>query len=136
LELCRHDDVDSVDEFLNEEAGWEGMSNGESLKSLVDEDPNGFVVKAFVSSVAEEVHRVAAALNGVDTLIFTGGVGENNAVLRRRICDDSSLLDTVIDDGKNRAGDAVISSDSSPVEVCVVEADEAATMIAMVRDHA
>jgi acetate kinase len=111
------------------------MSNGESLKSLVDEDPNGFVVKAFVSSVAEEVHRVAAALNSVDTIVFTGGVGENNPVLRRRICDESSLLDTVIDDERNKAGDPVISSDSSPVKVCVVEADEAATMMAMVRDH-
>ena len=136
LELCKHDSVENVDAFLNEEAGWTGMSNDKSLKALVNEEPDGRVVNAFVSSVAEEIHRVCAALPSVDVLIFTGGVGENNAEIRRRVCEAASLLEVDIDMERNSRGDGVVSTPSSPIEVCVIEADEAATMIRIVEDYA
>ena len=132
LELCRHfDSADDVDTYLNESCGWEGMSD-ESLKDLVADDPQGFVPDVFVSSVVDELHRVAGAIPSVDQLVFTGGVGENNAVLRERICEEANLISVSLGDAANQDNDSVISSKSSPVQVIVHEAHEAETMIDMV----
>lgn len=133
LELLRHLSVSQADEFLNTKCGWEGLGD-DTLKAQVDDDPDSLTVKAFVDSVVSEAHRVAGALTSVDTIIFTGGVGENNAVLRRRICEELNLIDTEIDDDANQAGKPRISTSESSTDVEIVECDEASTMLTMVDD--
>lgn len=134
IELCRHRSAEDVDRFLNEGAGWTGMSNGESLKDLVKTGENEEIVRAFVNSVAEEIHRVSTALDTVDTLMFTGGAGENNATLRRAICDAATRLNIKVNSDRNRVGHGIISHPKSEVTAEVVRAREAETMLSMVDD--
>lgn len=92
LEIVRRKgSVEAADTYFNEECGWEGMS-GESLKSLVNNRPGDDVVQYFVESVAENVAKVTTHLEGRDTVVFTGGVGENNEYLRRAIIESVSFL--------------------------------------------
>jgi acetate kinase len=66
----------------------------------------------------------AAVLGGVDTLVFAGGVGENAAPLRRRICDGLQFLGIEIDEAKNLRNAPRISSDAGAVVVRVIRTDE------------
>ena len=66
----------------------------------------------------------AAALGGVDTLVFAGGIGENAPAMRARICDGLAFLGIELDAGRNDAGDGVVSSDASRVDVRVIRTDE------------
>jgi acetate kinase len=63
-------------------------------------------------------------LNGLDTLVFAGGIGENAAAIRERICAGLDFLGVQIDEAKNRSGAPVISPAASRVTVRVIRTDE------------
>ncbi len=69
-------------------------------------------------------------MGGLDCIVFTGGIGENSAVIRKKCCEDLEFLGIIIDDEKNtseniRSGiDAVISKDGARVNVVVVHTNE------------
>jgi len=65
---------------------------------------------------------------GLDTLIFTGGIGERSASIRARICAGLDFLGVSIDPGRNASHARVISRDGSPVSVRVIPADEEITI--------
>jgi acetate kinase len=66
----------------------------------------------------------AAVLNGLDTLVFAGGIGENSPVIRSRICAGLGFLGLELDAERNEAGAPVISADGSKVTVRVILTDE------------
>ena len=66
----------------------------------------------------------AAALGGLDTLVFTGGIGENSSVVRARICEGLEFLGVTLDAGPNAANAGVISAAGSRVAVRVIHTDE------------
>ncbi|MGY3053718.1 acetate kinase [Pedobacter sp. UYEF25] len=66
----------------------------------------------------------AAALGGLDVLVFSGGIGENSHELRARICENLTFLGIHLDDSKNRNNDSIISSAKSTVKVRVIKTDE------------
>ncbi|MEO6755665.1 MAG: acetate/propionate family kinase, partial [Chthoniobacteraceae bacterium] len=66
----------------------------------------------------------AAALGGVDTIVFAGGIGENAPRVRRRICDGLGFLGIELDETRNAQNEAVISTDVSEVKVRVIRTDE------------
>jgi acetate kinase len=63
-------------------------------------------------------------LGGLDTLVFTAGIGEHSPVIRARICDGLGFLGLAIDDAHNRANEPVISKGDSAVTVRVMHTDE------------
>jgi acetate kinase len=65
-----------------------------------------------------------AALGGLDTLVFAGGIGENSAAMRSRICDGLRFAGVELDETRNRANAPLISIDSGPVGVHVIPTDE------------
>ncbi|MBR3960887.1 MAG: acetate kinase, partial [Clostridia bacterium] len=67
-----------------------------------------------------------AAMNGVDAIVFSGGIGENNPELRQDICDSFGFLGVKIDDAKNhvRGEEILISTPDSPVRVYVIPTNE------------
>ncbi len=81
-------------------------------------------VALFCYQVRKWIGALAAALGGLDTLIFSGGIGENAPPVRARVCEKLSFLGIELDDTKNAANAAVISSDSSRVPVRVIRTDE------------
>lgn len=83
--------------------------------------------KMFIYRVRKYIGAYAAAMNGVDIIVFTGGIGENDAYVRGEIVKGLSFLGTELDEKKNagiRGEEAIISVPGSKVTVCVIPTDE------------
>lgn len=81
-------------------------------------------VDLFVYRVGREIGSLAAAIGGLDTLVFTAGIGEHAPVIRQRICEAAGWLGVALDDGLNRIGEDLVTAPDSPVDVLVLPADE------------
>ena len=66
----------------------------------------------------------AAALGGLDTLVFAGGIGENAPLIRGRICDKLGFLGIELNEGRNTKNESLISTNGSRVTVRVIRTDE------------
>ncbi len=82
-------------------------------------------VALFCYRVKKEIGAFAAALGGVDTLVFAGGIGENSSLIRPRVCDGLDFLNIKFDKEKNAVHAPVISAKSSGVIIRVMHTDEA-----------
>jgi acetate kinase len=78
----------------------------------------------FVYRIGRELGSLAAALGGIDALVFTGGIGENAAPIRARVCRDAAWLGLELDDHANAAGGPRISRAGSAVGAWVVPTNE------------
>ena len=85
-------------------------------------------VELFAYRIACEAGRLAAALGGLDGLVFTAGIGEHDAALRAEVCRRLAWLGVVPDPAANEAGHGRISTDASSVEAWVVPTDEEAVI--------
>lgn len=121
-------DVDAIEKLLYKESGWLGVSGGissEMVELLASDKPEAReAVDLFTYRVAREIGSLSAAMEGIEQLVFTGGVGENSAEVRAEICRRSRWLGVEIDPAANAAGRAIISSDNSRVLVRVIPTNE------------
>jgi acetate kinase len=118
---------------LYEESGLLGVSGVSSdMRVLLESaDPRAAdAVNLFVYRVGRELGSLAAALGGLDALVFTGGIGEHSAIIRTLVCRDARWLGVQIDELANGRGGPCISRATSGVSTWVVPADEEA-MIAL-----
>ena len=81
-------------------------------------------VALFCYQIKKCIGGYAAALGGLDTLVFAGGIGENAAVIRARICEGLAFLGIEINDTRNVVNADLISTDSGRVAVRVMHTDE------------
>jgi acetate kinase len=81
-------------------------------------------VALFCYQVKKWIGAFAAALGGLDTLVFAGGIGENAPTVRGRICDGLVFLGIQLEEKRNAANEGVISAAASRVEVRVIRTDE------------
>ena len=81
-------------------------------------------VALFCYQVKKWIGAFAAALGGLDTLVFAGGIGENAPTVRARICDGLGFLGIELEEKRNAASDGVISAAASRVAVRVIRTDE------------
>ena len=81
-------------------------------------------VALFCYQAKKWIGAYAAALGGLDTLVFAGGIGENSPVVRARICEGLNFLGIKLDKTRNAKTAAVISKNSSRVMVRVIRTDE------------
>jgi acetate kinase len=81
-------------------------------------------VALFCYQVKKWIGAFAAALGGLDTLVFAGGIGENAPTVRTRICDGLGFLGIELEEKRNAANEGVISSATSGVPVRVIHTDE------------
>ena len=81
-------------------------------------------VALFCYQVKKWIGAFAAALGGLDTLVFAGGIGEKASVVRARICDGLGFFGIELEEKQNGANAAVISTDGSRVSVRVMHTDE------------
>lgn len=82
-------------------------------------------VDLFCYSIKKWIGAYAAVLNGLDTLVFSGGIGENAPVIRSRICRGFDYLNLEIDEVENKKNATIISTVKSKVIVYVIPTDEA-----------
>jgi acetate kinase len=81
-------------------------------------------VDYFVYRAVKEIGALAAVLGGIDGLVFTAGIGENSAEIRRRICEGSAWLGIELDAAANDARNARISPSRSRVSAWVIPTNE------------
>ena len=133
--LARKENLDfkQIMAILNQESGVLGISRNLSsdfreLKNaeIKYNDKAALAREIFAYKVAKYVGSYAAAMNGVDNIVFTAGVGENDSDMRQEICGYLEFLGIIIDEVKNRdQGEAVrISTGTSRVNVLVVRTNE------------
>lgn len=78
----------------------------------------------YVRRIVREIGALAAVLGGLDLLVFTAGIGEHNAEIRRRVCEGLGLFGARIDEVANASAAAVISRDDSALMVAVERTNE------------
>ena len=81
-------------------------------------------VALFCYQVKKWVGAFTAALGGLDTLVFAGGIGENAPIVRTRICEGLEFLGIALEEKRNAANEGVISTAASRVSVRVIRTDE------------
>ncbi|MDK2850086.1 MAG: acetate kinase, partial [Candidatus Woesearchaeota archaeon] len=128
-----------IDEILNKKSGLLGISKLSSdmriLLSQKEENENAdLAIKVFLYRVSKYIGAYAAALNGVDAIIFTGGMGENNSYLRSEILKQLTYLGIKIDENANEKNETVISSNDSKVKVLVIKTNEELEMAREARE--
>jgi acetate kinase len=116
-------------EMVNFQSGLLGVSETSSdMHDLLKHEPEDVraaeAVALFCYQVKKWIGGFAAALGGLDTLVFAGGIGENAPVVRARICDGLGFLGIELEEKRNLAGAAVISTEAGRVAVRVMHTDE------------
>jgi acetate kinase len=119
----------SLNEMLNMHSGLLGVSGrGSDMKFLLDNETKSAdiaeAIYLFCYQAKKFLGALCTALGGVDNLIFTGGIGENSPVIRKRICDDMTFLNIHLDPIKNESNKAIISSDGVPTTIRVMRTNE------------
>ena len=129
--LNRVEGVDSrkFNHMVNFESGLLGISEttsdmAELLKREGSDVRAAEAVAVFCYHVKKWIGAFAAALGGLDTLVFSGGIGENAPAIRARVCNGLEFLGVEIDEQRNAAGEAVISRQNGRVAVRVMHTDE------------
>ena len=115
--------------MVNFHSGLLGVSETSSdmhdLLELEAEDVRAAeAIALFCYQVKKWIGAFAAALGGLDTLVFSGGIGENAPKVRARVCDGLGFLGIDLKEKENAANAGVISSDASRVAVHVIHTDE------------
>lgn len=118
--------------LLNKKSGVLALSGVSSdfrdIEAAADKgsEDAALALDKFAYEVRKYIGSYAAALGGLDCLVFTAGVGENSAEMRARICEGLEFLGVKIDDEKNkvRGQEALISADDSKVQVWVIPTNE------------
>lgn len=120
-------DIRAVDDLIYKQSGLLGVSgiSSDMHELLVSSDPRASeAIDLFVYRIVREMGSLAAALGGLDAVVFTGGIGEHAAEIRSRVCKDSSWLGISLDEAANAGGGPRISSKDSAVSAWVIPTDE------------
>jgi acetate kinase len=120
----------TVGYLINQRSGLIGVSGHSSdmrdLLSRETGDPHAAqAIEMFCYQARKHLGALATVIGGLDTLIFTAGIGENSPEIRRRICRGMEFLGIHLDPGRNESNAAVISRDDSLVAVRAMKTDEA-----------
>ncbi len=138
LSLLRHGyDVNSLDDLLNRQSGLAGLSGvGNDLREIEKAAADGnekcrLAINVFAHRARKYIGAYAAAMGGVDAIVFTGGIGENSASMRGRILQRLEFLGVILDEDRNRDASvrnddeyALITTPRSRVEAIVVKTNE------------
>jgi acetate kinase len=121
--------AEQIHELVNHQSGLLGVSETSSdmrqLLAAEAHDPRAAdAVALFCYQAKKWMGAFAAVLGGLDTVVFSGGIGENNAVIRARIAAGLDFLGVKLDEARNAAHAALISADTSRVNVRVIRTDE------------
>lgn len=115
--------------MINHESGLLGVSETSSdMRDLLDHEKKDVraaeAVALFCYQAKKWIGSFAAALGGLDTLVFAGGIGENAPLIRERICDGLGFIGIKLNQNRNAKNVPLISSDASRVNVRVIRTDE------------
>lgn len=129
-------DVRSLEDLLYRKSGLLGVSGlSGDMATLVASDAPGarLAIELYVYRIGRELGSLAAALGGLDAIVFTAGIGENSSLIRARVCEAAAWLGVQVDPAANAAGGPRISAPGSRVPAWVLPTDEEAMIARHVR---
>ena len=116
-----------VSDLLYQQSGLLGVSGfSDDMRTLLASDRASAkeAVALFVYRIGRELGSLAAALGGIDALVFTAGIGERSAEIRRRVCQDAAWLGIELDSDVNAAGGPRITRAQSRASAWMIPTDE------------
>jgi acetate kinase len=120
-------DARAIERLIYQQSGLLGVSGltSDMRTLLASEDPRArLALDLFVYRIRRELGSLAAALGGIDAIVFTGGIGENAAPIRERVCRDAAWLGVGLDAEANARGGPGISAKGSKVSAWVIPTNE------------
>lgn len=117
----------AIEKLLYHQSGLLGVSGISSdMRTLLAscDSRAKLAVDLFIYRISREVGSLAAALKGLDAIVFTGGIGENSSIIRHRVCSQVVWLGVELDPAANEAGGPRISSEHSRVNAWVIPTNE------------
>jgi acetate kinase len=122
--------ADSLEDMLNHRSGLAALSGGDGdMRMLESAAAAGdaraqLAIEIFCASICKVIAGYAAVLGGLDSVVFSGGIGEHSASTRSSVCDGLRFLGVELDAKRNQAHGPRISGDTSSVEVLVCASEE------------
>lgn len=121
--------ANELDSIMNHESGLLGVSATSSdMQELLNKEPTDThaaeAIALFCYQAKKNLCALTGILGGIDTLVFTGGIGENAAAVRLRICEGLKHLGIELDAVKNRKNAKIISRPRQPVKIYIIPANE------------
>jgi len=125
-----HMSSEDVRKVLNQDSGLLGLSGiSNDVRDLDEAAQKGnsraqLALDVYVHQIQQYIGAYVTDLNGLDTLVFTAGVGENSAMIRQAVCEQLGYLGVKLDSSKNQANETSIEAADSRVKVAVIGTDE------------
>jgi acetate kinase len=120
-------DARAIEKLLYNESGLLGVSgiSSDMRTLLASSDPRArLAVDLYCYRIGRELGSLAAALGGLDAIVFTAGIGENSAAIREQVCRNSAWLGVELDSAANAAGRPRISTPASRVSAWCIPTNE------------
>lgn len=122
--------IEQADELINKKSGWKGLSGiSNDMREIYQASQSGnerakLTIDAVCHRFKKYVGAYSAIMEGIDILVFSGGVGQNAPYIREKVCKGLEYMGIELDQYKNQNTAGIISKDSSKVKVIVVNANE------------
>ena len=122
--------IEQADELINKKSGWKGLSGiSNDMREIYEASESGnerakLTIDAVCHRFKKYVGAYSAIMEGIDILVFSGGVGQNAPYIREKVCRGLEYMGIELDEYKNENTSGIISKDSSKVKVIVVNANE------------
>lgn len=118
-----------VDKILNKHSGFEGICHHHDVREIEALSREGdknctLALEMFAYRASRFIGGSTMALNGVDAIVFTGGIGEHDSEMRARMLANATHLGVKIDPERNAKNEKTIATDDSPTKVFVIPANE------------
>jgi len=123
---------EALEKMFNKESGLKGLCGANDMREIIRLAEGGnqqaqLALDVYCYRIRKYIGAYFAVLGQVDALVFTGGIGENAALIRKRCCEELDGLGIILDDRKNQASSGKVSeiqADKSPVRILVIPTDE------------
>jgi len=119
-----------ADTLLNKESGLKGLCGYNDVRTIekmaeAGDETARTALKIFARRIKKYIGAYTALLGNVDAVVFTAGIGEHSAGVRRMVCEGLEHLGICLDDKKNRKNANIVSTEGSDVKILVIPTDEA-----------
>ncbi len=121
--------TDQIVDLLNKKSGLIGLCGKSDMRDIIAQAEQGdqwshIAIELFVYRIQKYIGAYIAALNGVDAIVFTAGIGENSAYIRERVLKNFSYVGVVMDPEKNQHNETLFSADHSKIKLLRIPANE------------
>lgn len=121
--------AERIVDLLNKKSGLLGLCGKSDMRDIIamaksGDEPSQMAIEIFIYRIQKYIGAYIAALNGIDVIVFTGGIGENSPYIRALIAKNFSYLDVVVETVENEKNKTIFSTGNSPVFLMTIPANE------------